>query len=91
MIQGDSQRVSSNDDQLHRSVNKTISFITTVRKLKSVNQSEKLVEFIKGRKNTGKTLGKCIKLNVLVLKNKFPYLKKEGRNNQKVTLNDQIV
>lgn len=82
MIWGDSQRVSSNDDQLHRSVNKTISFIITVRKLKSVNQSEKLVEFIKGRKNTGKTLG---------LKNKFPYLKKEGRNNQKVTLNDQIV
>lgn len=91
MIWGDSQRVSSNDDQLHRSVNKKISFIITVRKLKSVNQSEKLVEFIKGRKNTGKTFGKCIKLNVLVLKNKFPYLKKEGRNNQKVTLNDQIV
>lgn len=55
MIWGDSQRVSSNDDMLHRSVNTTISFITTVRKLKSVNQSEKLVEFIKGRKNTGKT------------------------------------
>lgn len=72
---------------------KKFSFIDiiTVRKLKSVNQSEKLVEFIKGRKITGKTLGKCIKLNVLVLKNKFPYLKKEGRNNQKVTLNDQIV
>lgn len=51
---------------------------------KSVNQSEKLVEFIKGRKNTGKTLGKCIKLNVLVLKNKFPYLKKEGRKTKKL-------
>lgn len=54
MIWGDSQRVSSNDDQLHRGVNKKISFIITVRKLKSVNQSEKLVEFIKGQKTQEK-------------------------------------